>query len=186
MTITRKFRSVGWVATVACAALSCYLISYRVSAERIALENVEAEITEAQRDILALNTEFETRSRMSQLERWNRADFALVAPGARQYLAGEVELASLFSDESIASPAEAVVRQASMRTVKDDDRAAPARDFEAPRRDDLDTPRIQQASYLVPEQAGRRRHAERIAFLDDRLRGDIATRAAGEQEGSED
>ena len=106
MTITRKFRSVGWVATVACAALSCYLISYRVSAERIALENVEAEIAEAQRDILSLNTEFETRSRMSQLERWNRLDFALVAPGAQQFVDGEVELAALFGDDAVAPPLE--------------------------------------------------------------------------------
>ncbi len=185
MTITRKFRSVGWVATVACAALSCYLISYRVSAERIALENVEAEIAEAQRDILSLNTEFETRSRMSQLERWNRLDFALVAPGAQQFVDGEVELAALFGDDAVAPASGPAVRQASMRTVKDGDRAAPSRDFEAPR-DNIDTPRIQQASYLVPEQADGRGHAERIAFLDDQLRGDIAMRAAGEQEGGQD
>ena len=47
---SRSFRSVGWVATVAGAALGCYLVSLRVASERAALEDVETEIVMAQRE----------------------------------------------------------------------------------------------------------------------------------------
>lgn len=178
MTITQKFRSVGWVAAVTSAALACYLISYRVSAERSALENVEADIAQARGDILALNTEFETRSRMSQLERWNRRDFVLTAPTAEQVLEGEVELASLFDG---GGDRRAPVRLASA----DADRRPGGRDLERPDPDGLDVPRIQHASYLVPAEADRRTQGERVAFLDESLRGEIAQRASIEYRGED-
>ncbi|QLC26286.1 hypothetical protein HFP57_15445 [Parasphingopyxis algicola] len=179
MTITRKFRSVAWAATVATAALSCYLISHRVAAERNALEEVERDIQQAREDILSLNTEFQTRSRMSQIELWNRRDFALTAPEAGQFLEGELALASLLETP----PIEAPIRQASATEEPNDDQID-TDIFEAP--DDGDIPQIQQAAYLVPEGIADRARGERIAFLDDQLRGAIAGEAEREKAEEDD
>ena len=65
------FRPVFMVASVAGAALGCYLVSLNVASERAELENVEAKIVLAQRDIRVLQTEIGTRGRLAQLERWN-------------------------------------------------------------------------------------------------------------------
>jgi hypothetical protein len=183
MTITRKFRSVAWAAAVASAALSCYLISHRVSAERNALEDVERDIQIAREEILSLNTEFQTRSRMSQIEVWNRRDFILVAPDAAQFLEGEFALASLIEGPQTPSP----VRQASATddaSDPSDDRQIDEDVFEAPDADDI--PHIQQASYVVPDDIAASARGRRISFLDARLRGDIAGRAAAEQREEDD
>lgn len=180
MTITRKFRSVAWAATVATAALSCYLISHRVAAERNALEAVERDIQQAREDILALNTEFQTRSRMSQIELWNRRDFVLIAPDARQFLEGELALASLLDAPAIEAP----VRQASATEEPPAEGRIDPDIFEAPDADDV--PQIQQAAYLVPEGVAEAARGERIAFLDDQLRGAIAGEAEREQAGEDD
>ncbi|MFD1952360.1 hypothetical protein ACFSGX_16415 [Sphingomonas arantia] len=89
-----RFRSVGWVAAVATAALGCYLVTQRVAGERQALEKVEHRILLSQREIRRLGTEIETRGRLSQLERWNTDVLALSAPRSGQYIDGEVQLAS--------------------------------------------------------------------------------------------
>ena len=91
----RSFASVGWVATVAGAALGCYLVSLRVASERAALEDVETEMVMAQRDIRVLQTEIGTRGRLAQLERWNAKVLALSAPSADQFLDGGFALAKL-------------------------------------------------------------------------------------------
>lgn len=177
MTITRKFRSVTWAAAVASAALTCYLISYRVSAERIALEEVEADIDEARGDIVALATEFETRSRMSQLERWSRRDLALAAPDAGQFVEGSVELASLFGHQM---PGESDVRAAAARDTLRDDRRVDEDVFETP---DLDAPapeRVHAVSYTVPDQGDAR---ARLALFDARVQREIAAEAAAENAG---
>ncbi len=177
MTITHKFRSVTWAAAVASAALTCYLISHRVSAERTSLEEVEGDIEQARRDILALDTEFETRSRMSQLERWSRRDLNLESPSAEQFLEGEIELAALIDgDPAKLVPLEndAAVQNASTIIERSGDDTIDKDIFEAPDPDDSSTPRLQQASYTPSSQAGR------IAFLDERLRGAIADEAASE------
>lgn len=93
--IVQSFRSVMWVGAVAGAALSCYMVSLRVASERAALERVESRILVAKRDIRALDTELVTRGRIRQLERWNVDVLALSAPTERQFLSGEVQLASL-------------------------------------------------------------------------------------------
>ncbi len=176
MTITRKFRSVAWTAAVATAALSCYLISHRVSAERSALEDVERQIAQTRDDIVALNTEFETRSRMSQIERWSRRDFVLAAPGPAQFLAGEFELASLVAPPALhdglqlASAAETTAAGAVPGDVFE------ARDDEAPA-----TPRVQPVAYIVERNAAETPAPQRIAFLDESVRGEIAGLAAAEQ-----
>ena len=54
-------------------------------------------------------TELGTRGRMRQLERWNSDVLALSAPGAAQYLAGSVELAS-YQPVAVAAAATATTR----------------------------------------------------------------------------
>ena len=96
---SRSFRSVGWVATVAGAALGCYLVSLRVASERAALEAVETKIVMTQRDIRLLQTEIGTRGRLAQLERWNVKVLALSAPNADQFVEGGFALAKLTRPE---------------------------------------------------------------------------------------
>ncbi|SFS11395.1 hypothetical protein [Sphingomonas jatrophae] len=93
--IAMRFRSVGWVAAVAVAALGCYIVTQRVAGERAQLTKVERAILYARRDIRRLETEIDTRSRLPQLERWNQEVLALSAPTASQFVGGEVQLASL-------------------------------------------------------------------------------------------
>lgn len=177
MTIARKFRSVTWTAVVASAALSCYLISHRVAIERNALAEVERDIQTARNDILSLNTEFQTRSRMSQIEMWNRRDLALGAPEVGQFIEGETALASLLGDP----PSQAPVRQASASEEPNDTDRIDEDVFEQPAPDGLSGPHVQQAAYIVPDALATRPRGERISFLDDQFRGDIAGRAIAEQ-----
>ncbi|MFN2258603.1 MAG: hypothetical protein ABR601_02050 [Parasphingopyxis sp.] len=182
MTITRKFRSVGWVAAVSVAALSCYLISYRVSAERGALEDVEREIATVRDDILSLNTEFETRGRVSQIERWNNRDFVLAAPSPDQVLESEIALASLL-DETVRP--DRPVLLASLDGLRNPEaggeRAGRVRHASAEDATEA-APTLRPATYLVPDDESRPPRAERIAFLDEQLRDEIADRADEEKE----
>lgn len=92
--IANRFRAVGWVASVAAAALSCYLVSLQVAAERGQLMKLERRILAARQDIAQLKTEAGTRARYVQLERWNRDVLGLQAPKVSQYAAGAVQLAA--------------------------------------------------------------------------------------------
>jgi hypothetical protein len=93
--IATRFKTVMWAACVAFAALACYLISLRVASERAQVDHAERSLLAAKDDIRSLQTELNTRSRLVQLERWNADVLALTAPKAHQYLAGEMQLASL-------------------------------------------------------------------------------------------
>ena len=122
----RSFRPVVSVATVAVAALGCYLVSLRVAAERAGLEEVENRIVLAQRDIRTLQTEIGTRGRLEQLERWNVKVLALSAPKADQFVDGGYQLARLArpSDEiDMTAPVvlAAAPKPAPARPISDDD-----------------------------------------------------------------
>ena len=129
----RSFHSVFMVATCAGAALGCYLVSLRVASERAALEDVETRIVLAQRDMRVLQTEIGTRSRLSQLERWNAGAFALSAPAADQFLKGGFELARLAQPERkidfqvpvVLAAAPAPAKQAPLGQPDIDDSGAP-------------------------------------------------------------
>jgi hypothetical protein len=95
----RSFHSVFMASAVAGAALGCYLVSLRVASERAALEDVEASIVQTQTDIRLLQTEVGTRSRLTQLERWNASALDLSAPGASQILGDKFQLATLVRPE---------------------------------------------------------------------------------------
>lgn len=89
------FGSLVMAASVAGAALGCYLVSLNVASERSELESVEAQIVGTQREIRVLQTEIGTRGRLAQLERWNVNFIRLSAPTADQILEGSFQLASM-------------------------------------------------------------------------------------------
>uniref|UniRef100_UPI0014086E71 hypothetical protein n=1 Tax=Sphingosinicella sp. YJ22 TaxID=1104780 RepID=UPI0014086E71 len=107
----RSFKSVGWVAGIGAAALTCYMFSLSVASERAELAQLDSQIVELKQSIRTLNTELETRGRVHQLQHWASADFGFAAPGADQFLESEVTLAQL-ELPSQASPMEAPVRMA--------------------------------------------------------------------------
>ena len=107
----RSFKSVGWVAGIGAAALTCYMFSLSVAAERAELAQLDSRIVNLKQSIRTLNTELETRGRVHQLQHWASADFGFAAPGANQFLEGEVTLAQL-ELPSQASAMESPVRMA--------------------------------------------------------------------------
>ncbi|HEX8526461.1 hypothetical protein [Allosphingosinicella sp.] len=93
--IATGFKSVGWVAGVAAAALGCYILSLNVAAERAELSGVERQILETRQAIRNLEIELSTRGRMTQLEQWNAEVLALAAPVSGQFVENGIVLARL-------------------------------------------------------------------------------------------
>lgn len=95
MVVANRFRWFGWFLLCVGVILVSYLTSSRVAAERKKLADVERAIARTDRAIKALETEFDTRSNLAQLERWNGDTLKLSAPTAQQYLPGEAQLAQI-------------------------------------------------------------------------------------------
>ncbi|WP_256731408.1 hypothetical protein [Sphingomonas sp. dw_22] len=89
------FKGLGWFLCGVIVAPACYMVTSHGAAERARLKSVQAAIVQAQRDIRGLETEFNTRANLAQIERWNGDVLAMAAPEAQQYLASETALASL-------------------------------------------------------------------------------------------
>lgn len=202
--ITRRLRPIGWVAGVAAAALSFYLVSLQVAAERAQLESVEGRIALTQRQIRTLETEFSARASLRQLEAYNQDVLALAAPKVGQYLANEVQLASYSPGDagSIGKPAastalasaEASPAPANRPTFKPavltDVKAQNAPVIPAVRR----APLIQTVAMIEPVEAAppppkaaakpkaaaRTPISQKVALLDDAAITDIARVAAKE------
>lgn len=85
----------GWFLTCAVVTPACYLVSSQVAAERSKVEAVERAMLQAHKDIRGLETEFDTRANLAQLERWNGEVMRYTAPTPRQFLASDTELAAL-------------------------------------------------------------------------------------------
>lgn len=94
MIVASRLSAVWQVASVAVAALGCYLVSQSVAAERASLARVDRQIADTHDAIARLQTELGVRARMVQLEAWN-ATFGLRAPRPGQYAADGVQLAAL-------------------------------------------------------------------------------------------
>lgn len=92
---TKRLKGFGWFVCGVLVAPPCYLVSSWVAAERARVESLERAIGAARRDIRALETEFQTRSNLAQLEKWNGDVLALAAPRPDQYVASEEALAQL-------------------------------------------------------------------------------------------
>lgn len=95
MVVVHRFRWFGWFVLCVSVILGCYLMSSRVAAERNKLAEVERAIGRTQRDIRALETEFDTRANLAQLQRWNGDTLKLSAPTAAQYVRNDAQLAML-------------------------------------------------------------------------------------------
>ena len=95
MTAAYRLKGFGWFASCVGVVLAFYLVSLQVATERKKLEAVDGRILAARRDIRALETEFDTRANLAQLERWNGDTLSLAAPTAGQFVTDEAQLASL-------------------------------------------------------------------------------------------
>lgn len=95
MAATHRLKGIGWFAVLAGVVLAWYLVSLQGAAERKKLDTLNGRIVAAERDIRALETEFDTRANLLQLERWNGEALALAAPTAAQFVASEEALASI-------------------------------------------------------------------------------------------
>lgn len=85
----------GWFLTGVIVAPGCYLVSSQVASERARVEGLERAIAKAQKDIRGLETEFDTRANLAQLERWNGEVMRYTAPTPAQFLPGDTALAQL-------------------------------------------------------------------------------------------
>lgn len=149
MIVASRLSAVWQVASVAVAALGCYLVSQSVASERANLIRVDRQIAAAQDDIARLQTEIGVRARMVQLEAWNTT-FGLHAPRPGQYAADGVQLAALV--KGVGQPAlplnPAVVPNPGgpIRVAYKPDTAAPMPAQHAPEQQ----PMLRAASYVRP------------------------------------
>ena len=115
MTAAYRMKGLGWFAGVVVIVLGFYLVSLQVATERNKLDLLNRRIRVAERDIRALETEFDTRGNLAQLERWNGDTLALAAPTAGQFVADEAQLAGIdVMAPAAAGPNGAVVRTAAL------------------------------------------------------------------------
>lgn len=89
------FKGLGWFICGAIVAPACYMVTSHGAAERARLKSVESAIIQARKDIRGLETEFDTRANLAQIERWNGDVLAMAAPAPQQYLASVSGLAAL-------------------------------------------------------------------------------------------
>ncbi len=95
MTAAYRFKGIGWFAGCVAIVLGFYLISLQVASERKKLDGLNGRIHAAERDIRALETEFDTRANLAQLEKWNGDTLALASPTAAQFVPSETALAAI-------------------------------------------------------------------------------------------
>lgn len=99
-----RLKGLGWLTGCAIVAIGFYLVSSQVAAERKRLEQVDRRILSAERDIRALETEFDVRANLAQLERWNGNTLALTVPTAQQFVRDERALAALSPVQGLPTP----------------------------------------------------------------------------------
>ena len=91
----QSFKGLGWLLCAVVVAPACYMVNSHGAAEQAKLNAMKGAILQARKDIRGLETEFQTRANLAQIERWNGDVLALAAPAPGQYLASETALASL-------------------------------------------------------------------------------------------
>ncbi|MHA6720871.1 hypothetical protein ACX40Y_15670 [Sphingomonas sp. RS6] len=95
------FKGLGWFLCGVIAAPTCYMVTSHGAAERARLRALDSAILQAKADIRSLETEFDTRANIAQIERWNGDVLAMNAPAPQQYLASVEGLAALDRPASI-------------------------------------------------------------------------------------
>jgi hypothetical protein len=88
-------RSLGWMAVFALCVAAVAILSFKVHAVKSEVLLAERAIVALRREMVLLETEFETRASQRQLAAWNAVEFGYQAPRADQFLDSERELASL-------------------------------------------------------------------------------------------
>ncbi|MBW6527694.1 hypothetical protein KZ813_12660 [Sphingomonas sp. RHCKR7] len=99
-----RLKGLGWLTSCAMVAIGFYLVSSQVAAERKRVEQLDRKIVGAERDIRALETEFDVRANLAQLERWNGDTLALTVPTAAQFVRDEAALAALSPNQPVPAP----------------------------------------------------------------------------------
>lgn len=107
------FRGLGWFLCGVIVAPTCYMVTSHGAAERAKLRAMDSAIVQAHKDIRGLETEFDTRANMAQIERWNGDVLAMNAPQPQQYLASASGLAAL-DQPAAAVPGDAKVETAAL------------------------------------------------------------------------
>jgi len=98
------WKSLGWFLAGVAVALGFLLVPLQVAAERKKLDRTASDIARAHRDIRALETEFDTRANLAQLDKWNADNLRLVAPAADQFVGDEAALAALEPTQAQGGP----------------------------------------------------------------------------------
>ena len=157
-----RLKGLGWLLSGVIVALGFYIVSLQVAAERKKLDDTNRQIAQAHRDLRALETEFQTRANLAQLERWNGDVLALTAPTPAQYIAGEAALANLDFRDGMprVQMASLVIPAAPVQAAVSNEPA------EAP------VAAVQQAVETVRTAALERGKAQAMAMLDRKLLSD--------------
>ncbi|WP_313538203.1 hypothetical protein [Sphingomonas sp.] len=108
------FRGLGWFLCGVIVAPTCYMVTSHGAAERAKLRAMDSAIVQAHKDIRGLETEFDTRANMAQIERWNGDVLAMNAPQPQQYLASASGLAALDQPPVAPVPGTAKVETAAL------------------------------------------------------------------------
>ena len=100
-----RLRQIRWAAILAgCVALFAVL-SFNVHAVKSEVMLAERDIISLERELLVLETEFETRASQRQLAEWNAVELGYTPPRADQYFDDNRELASLGAPRGVDAPA---------------------------------------------------------------------------------
>ena len=171
MVVVHRFRWFGWFVLCVSVILGCYLMSSRVAAERNKLGVIEQSIASTQRDIRALETEFDTRGNLAQLQRWNGDTLKLSAPAAGQYVRDDAQLAQInFTVPATAQvqTAAAVIPSAPVDAPSPDSPVAKAQFAKGPARVIVAAAAVSRAARAEPAvaKAGAKPRAQTVAMLD--------------------
>ncbi|HEX5644196.1 MAG TPA: hypothetical protein VFX62_01635 [Erythrobacter sp.] len=90
-----RLRQIGWLVVLAVCACLFLALSFQVHAVKSEVLLAERQIIALERETLMLETEFEARANQRQLAEWNEVEFGYQAPRADQFVASEIQLASL-------------------------------------------------------------------------------------------
>ena len=94
--ISRNFvQSLFWAGGVALALALFFAIMLQVKAVNSDIAMTERSIIATKKQLMVLETEFQTRARQQQLVQWNQVDFGYTAPRADQFVDASGSLAML-------------------------------------------------------------------------------------------
>lgn len=114
ITAGSRIRQMGWAAVLAACIALFALLSFQVQTVRSEVLLAEREIIALERNVLMLETEFQTRASQRQLAEWNTIELGYKAPRADQYLESNRHLAKLGQDAAPGAPAPIRVARAEL------------------------------------------------------------------------